>query len=429
MLATNNQGYICFEQAVTKAESEALLMYWEVNFDEMRFKYKVADINDEFSPYVTNVALLARSKSSYSCDLPNFKCNDCGVGEPITIRSNFKDQANAYGYTCESCLEQQESLVLNRFTEVLNTTTEDLYNSSFDYNELSYMEKVGLFLLLTEYHREDGGPLYCDATCFSLTGCDQTDRDLITKFVEKGAILVVEERSEELKSLKEKFRFIREMKFKFHESKHDQCLSVNYQSTEMETYASGMYLRFSNFNNAMELQTALYEDICDRKLTMKDVQDFQYIVERARMSILYEIAKSYAEEFNFPLEDSMKLDNVLKYLAKNFKLPVISNYLHQRALNVSSNLNKKTVPGYVKNKLFAKEIDDHLTKAKSRGWPITFVRHLPVSVDTSLLESFICNHFFENEFNWFDMSIAEVLEKWMLGVDIDYQPKRLSGGN
>lgn len=426
MLSTTNRGYICFEQPVTTAEAEALMMYWDVKFDEMSFKFKVTDINNEFSPTITNIASLARSKSSYCCDLPNFRCKCCGRGDPIRIRSNFKKQANSYGYTCESCLEAQEKKVLARFTEVLGSCTEDLYNSTFDYKELSYMEKLGLFLLLSEYHREDGGPLFCDSKQFSLTGCHQTDRDFIAKFVQKGAILVIEERSEEIKTLKKEFHAIREKKFKFHESKQSTCLRVNYDSPEMETYASGMYLRFSNYSNAMELQTALYADICERKLTKSDIEDFQYIVERSRISLLYDVARAYAEEFKFTFESSMKLDNLLKYLAKNFKLPVISNYLHQRALNVSSQLNQNPVPGYIKNKLFAKEIEGHLTKAKNRGWEITFVRYLPVSVDTSLLESFTCNHFFENEFNWFDLTISEILQKWLDGVDLNFKSDALA---
>ena len=59
---------------------------------------------------------------------------NCGVGETIRIRSNFKEQANSYGYTCEDCLEKQEKKVLARFTEVLDSYTDDLYNSTFDYN-------------------------------------------------------------------------------------------------------------------------------------------------------------------------------------------------------------------------------------------------------------------------------------------------------
>ena len=323
-------------------------------------------------------------------------------------------------------MKKQEKKVLARFTEVLDSYTDDLYNSTFDYNELSYMEKLALFLLLSEYHREDGGPLYCDAKRFSLTGCHQTDRDFIAKFVEKGAILVIEERSVEIKALKKEFHAIREKKFKFHESKKSTCLRVNYDSPEMETYASGMYLRFSNYSNAMELQTALYADICERKLTKSDIEDFQHIVERSRISLLYDVARAYADEFNFTFESSMKLDNLLKYLAKNFKLPVISNYLHQRALNVSSQINQNPVPGYIKNKLFAKEIDVHLTKAKSRGWNIVYEKFLPVSVDTPLLESFTCNHFFENEFNWFDLTMSEIIEKWAAGVDLNFQSDTLS---
>ena len=426
MLSTINRGYVCFEQPVTTAEAEALMMYWDVDFEEMSFKFKVTDINNEFAPTVTNIASLARSKSSYCCDLSNFRCMNCGVGETIRIRSNFKEQANSYGYTCEDCLEKQEKKVLARFTEVLDSYTDDLYNSTFDYNELSYMEKLALFLLLSEYHREDGGPLYCDAKRFSLTGCHQTDRDFIAKFVEKGAILVIEERSVEIKALKKEFHAIREKKFKFHESKKSTCLRVNYDSPEMETYASGMYLRFSNYSNAMELQTALYADICERKLTKSDIEDFQHIVERSRISLLYDVARAYADEFNFTFESSMKLDNLLKYLAKNFKLPVISNYLHQRALNVSSQINQNPVPGYIKNKLFAKEIDVHLTKAKSRGWNIVYEKFLPGSVDTPLLESFTCNHFFENEFNWFDLTMSEIIEKWAAGVDLNFQSDTLS---
>ena len=129
MLSTINRGYVCFEQPVTTAEAEALMMYWDVDFEEMSFKFKVTDINNEFAPTVTNIASLARSKSSYCCDLSNFRCMNCGVGETIRIRSNFKEQANSYGYTCEDCLEKQEKKVLARFTEVLDSYTDDLYNS------------------------------------------------------------------------------------------------------------------------------------------------------------------------------------------------------------------------------------------------------------------------------------------------------------
>ena len=53
MLSTINRGYVCFEQPVTTAEAEALMMYWDVDFEEMSFKFKVTDINNELQFRIT----------------------------------------------------------------------------------------------------------------------------------------------------------------------------------------------------------------------------------------------------------------------------------------------------------------------------------------------------------------------------------------
>lgn len=419
MATSKKRGYVCFEQAVSEDECKALTLYWEIDFDEMGFKHKVNDLKKQFAPSIGNIASLARSKTSYSCDLPNFQCVDCGNSKSIKIRSNFKEQANQYGYTCSSCLEKRETGVLTKFALVVEKYTSDLYSSSFDYTTLSYLEKVLLFLLLSEYHKKDGEPLYCDAKQFSLTGCRQTDLEYISVFVQKDALLIVDEVSSEVKELKDEFRRIREMKFRFHESSSSYGMRVSYRSEQMDSYASGMYLRFSDYKTASELKTKLYADICKRELTQSDYSDFKFLVERTRTSTILDIAEDYADEFNLSLEHSIKLDNVLRYLAKNYKLPVVSYFLFRRAEYLAAELHKNPAPKYIENKLYAKQIDDYLTICKSKDWEISYTKRLPFELNTSLFESFICSHFFDNCLNWFELTTSEVLEQWSSGDNLD----------
>lgn len=419
MTISKNRGYVCFEKVVSEDERNALTLYWDIDFDEMRFKHKVNDLKEQFAPSISNIASLARSKTSYSCDLPNFRCVDCGSSASIKIRSNFKEQANLYGYTCSSCLEKRETEVLSQFTLVVEKHTSDLYSSSFDYKTLSYLEKVLLFLLLSEYHKKDGEPLYCDAKEFSLTGCRQTDLEYISIFAQKNALLIVDEVSSEVKELKDEFRRIRAMKFRFHESASSYGMRVSYRSEQMDSYASGMYLRFSDYKTASELKTKLYADICKRELTQSDYSDFKFLVERTRTSTILDIAEDYADEFNLSLEHSIKLDNVLRYLAKNYKLAVVSDFLFRRARYVAAELHKKPVPKYIENKLYAKQIDDYLAFCKSKDLKITYTRRLPFDLNTSLFESFMCSHFFEGCLNWFELKTSEILEQWSKGDNLD----------
>lgn len=272
-----NQSFICIGEGVNDRELDAILLYWEFNFDELKFVNKVMDIKQKFALELSNIPSLVRAKSSFSCDLPNFQCNVCGEHKSIKIRSDFSEQANQYGYTCESCLTKREKEILSQFVEVVDKYTTDLYDSSFDYTTLSYLEKLVLFLLISEYHKEDGKPLYCDAKRFSLTGCHSTDKNFLTTFLKKGAILIVDEVSDEIKQLKSEFHKIRDMLFKFHESAKSHAVRANYRCNEMDAYASGMYLRFSDYDTAVELQSALYADICEKKIKKSDIEDFQFL--------------------------------------------------------------------------------------------------------------------------------------------------------
>jgi hypothetical protein len=424
MKSEQKQGYICYinltqNRFVDVVDTlEILDKYWELDNDANNgFAHSVTKLNQMYKGRFSNISTFAQSYSYFSIDSAPFNCQHCNCRQifrnrQAVISTHYK------GFICRTCKDKERYLAEQKpnkpFINVEKYKNKVL-ESGYKLSTLTYLEKVFLFLLLSEYHRIERQPLNIISDNVSITGCKVLDVDFMNKLEQKGSLLVINEIPES----------IREENAKLIE--HSLMLDLNQSNREQYTKGNdsgalmtGTYLCYnSEFTSFVDLLAQLYSDIEKRKLTRTDVEDIHILVERMRLNSLYQIVSWSCDKFNIQAESSLRLENTLSYLAKSNSLMTCCWFIHNRAEKVAASLNGKTLPIYIINKLLTKDLDSYLAFTESKGWELTYTKKVPPEAETSTLESFISALFLPNNFNWYSLNTKEIISSWLMGVDFD----------
>ena len=414
-----SRGMICYCDSVSENELEAINLYWEMNeATNSGFSFTVSELQAKFKGKVSNLNNLIKKKSCFTFDPDSSACNWCGKITIAYKRKDVLDIKKSDVYVCKTCIhekQERERLEEEQRKRALFSTIKNIKQQmllgNYSVSTLSYVEKLYLFLLLSEYYEADGEPLKIDVENFCLAGSSESDHQYISQLVQKNILISIKEIPDEIRVLTDKLVFEGPNAFSRHDWMGTARRSENYLISS--PFKVGVYLcQCEKGGSTSSLLQTLYTDICEINLTQRDFEDISILVESVRLGNLYDIVDWISADCRIPVEKSIKLENLLKHLAKSYPLRVCCWLLYSQADKVAAHLHKTNTPSYISKKLLAKKTDDYLTLAKEKGWEFSYTKKLPDDIETSALESLVADHFLEGNFNWQMLTTSEVIKGW-----------------
>ena len=414
--------YICYEQEVNEREIIIINEYWSLASSEIpSFTYSVKEHNELYKIYksdVGNLANLIKKKSSVSCCHPSFICDSCKSKMTTSSRHVCLSRLKQTSYTCDRCEMIAVEKIKKESLDIINAYKNKILQSDYSFSSLTYVEKLCLFILLTEYHSADKQPLRINPESLHLTGCDEVDIKYIRSLKSKGVLAIVDSVPDEVIQANNQLNYNRYRVTSF-------WAPAEVKRGDSE-FSPGIYLRYTNeFESSAELQQKLYSEICSRKFKESDIEELRILINDIRLNNFYNIITWVSEEFRIHIESSLKLEGLLNHCAKNHSLLAICYCMYSNAEKVAAKLHSRDTPIYIANKLFTKLFDDYLTMASDRGWSLTYTKRLPDTVETSPLESLVSSHFCGNNFNWFLLNTNEIFDYWISGADLNTELLRV----
>ncbi|WMS94321.1 hypothetical protein RB215_13835 [Pseudoalteromonas sp. HL-AS2] len=411
--------YICYEQEVSEREVIIINEYWSLASSEIpSFTYSIKKHDELYKSYkndVGNLTSLIKKKSSVSCCHPSFICDSCKSKVTTSSRHECLSRLKLASYTCERCLMTAAEKVKKKSFDIINAYKNKILQSDYQLTSLTYVEKLCLFILLTEYQSADRQPLRIIPEALHLSGCREIDIKYIRSLESKGVLAIVESVPTEVAQANNQLKYNR--------SSFLAPADVKRGNGE---FGMGVYLRYTNeFESPIELQQRLYSEICSRKFKESDIEDLRILINDIRLNNFYKIIAWVSEEFRVPIESSLKLEGLLNHCAKNYSPFVVCYYMYSNAEKVAAQLYRRNTQIYIANKLFTKLFDNYLTMAAEKGWTLKYTKKLPDTIETSPLESLVSSHFCGNNFNWLLLNTNEIFDYWISGADLNTELLRV----
>jgi hypothetical protein len=405
-------GMICYLKAFSNEELEAVNKYWEIDLEnESRFALSVQAINSLF-PDIKNPAILAYSYSEFVFTHEKYICPECGKHPRVTNRTKYTLGVKARTKICKVCTDAAIELEKKRNRDILDTYKASLFEKYYDLADLTYVEKISLFLILNSYYNEDK-PLSITNENLDLSGSQDSDSKLFVDLAQKGCLVIVNDLPEDVQ---EAYDAIYGRYSRLH---YDNGYNRSRYS-ETRSLAHGIYFNMpKQIEDISQVRSELYSHICASKISTAEIQQITQLVEDIRLANLYEcIDWLEQEEFRIPIERSMKLDSLLKFVSKSYSLDKTYYSLWYHARETGAYIQKIGSRDFKTPKYFGKFLSDYFTKVKAKGWELKFTRSLPMDVNTSAIESLICELYFDDEFNWVSLTTAEIVSTWLKKLDV-----------
>lgn len=408
-----NNLYVCYEQEVNENEVIVINEYWSLtNSNVPSFTYSVTKHKELFKGDVGNIANLIKNKSSVSSCHPGFNCNCCQSRTPVLLRNICISRLKLSSYTCDNCLAAEAEKNKKELLGIINTYKNKLLDSDYDLTDLTYIEKLCLFILISEYHAVDRQSLRINPEALHLSGCNEVDIKYIRSLESKGVLALIDSIPKKIADANDQLNYN-----KYRVDNFWNQTEINRGDGE---FGPGIYLRYTNeIESSIDLLQKLYDEICTRKFKKSDIEDIKILINDIRLNNFYNIIAWVRDEFQIPIESSLKLEGILNYCAKNYSLLVVCYCMYSNAEKVAAKLYKRNSPFYIENKLFTKQLDDYFTRASAQGWSLKYKKKLPDTVETSPIESLVSSHFCGNYFNWFLLNTKEIFDYWMSGADLN----------
>ncbi|NVK25933.1 MAG: hypothetical protein HWE10_13485 [Gammaproteobacteria bacterium] len=420
MIRNNNRvGIICYLKPLTNEELQVVNRYWEINSsDPSKFAKKVDDIKALF-PEIGIPSAFVSENSEFVITNDEFSCSKCGKMPKARNRTNYLAKLKKTNYVCDECqaiaiqLERQRKQeIINTYKNIIVSYKATLFEKDYDLSDLTYVEKISLFLILNSYYNNDK-PLSITNENLDLSGSQDFDSKLFVDLAQKGCLVIVNDLPEEVQ---EAYDAIYGRYSRLH---YDNGYNRSRYS-ETRDLAQGVYFNMpTQIEDISQVRTELYAHICASKISVSDIQQITQLVEDIRLANLYEcINWLEKEEFRIPIEKTMKLDSLLKFVSKNYSLDKTYYSLWYHARETGAYIQKIGSRDFKTPRYFGKFLSDYFTKVKTKGWELKYTRSLPMDVNTSAIESLICELYFDDEFNWVSLTTTEIVSTWLKKLDI-----------
>lgn len=408
----NPIGMICYLKTLDMEELKLINKYWEiVPLNASNFTMTVTQLGSLF-PHLSSPSSLASNKSEFVIIDKNFTCPKCGSMPKVSNRMKYLAALKHPNPVCSECKAKAIELKRERNKNIISAYKASLFDKDYDLADLTYVEKISLFLILNSYYNDDK-PLSITNENLDLSGSQDFDSKLFVDLAQKGCLVIVDDLPEVVQEA--------------YDAIYGRYSRLNYDNgynrsrySETRSLAQGIYFNMpKQIEDISQVRTELYSHICASKISTSEIQQITQLVEDIRLANLYECIDWLEQvEFKIPVEKSMKLDSLLKFIAKRYSLDKTYYSLWYYARKTGAYIQKIGSRDFKTPKYFVKFLSDYFTDVKTNGWELKCTRSLPMDVNTSAIESLICELYFDDEFNWVSLTTAEIVSTWLKKLDV-----------
>jgi len=414
----NPIGIICYTQPLEMEELQVVNKYWEISSsDSLEFSMKVDDIRALF-PEIGMPSSFVSKNSEFVITDNKFACSKCEKMPRVSNRKNYLTTLKSVNTLCSDCKTEEAELEQKRNIDILDNYKVSLFEKDYDLADLTYIEKLNLFLILSSYYNDDK-PLSITNENLDLSGSQDFDSKLFVEMNNKGCLVIVNNLPDEVQDAHDAIygSFSRLQYDKNH--RYNRTIAA-----EPGELIKGIYFNMpKQIEDISQVRSELYSHICASKISTSEIQQITQLVEDIRLANLYDCINWLGqEEFKIPIEKSMKLDSLLKFISKSHPLDKVYYSMWYQARETAAYIHKTGSKDFKTPKLFGKFLSDFFTRVKTKGWELKCTRNLPMGVNISAIESLSCELYFDDEFNWVSLTTAEIVSKWLKKLDIQDTP-------
>jgi hypothetical protein len=410
MIIENNDvnGTICYLEPLNDDELKMVNLYWgeiQMSVDKIKALFPQLKHPSSFVPKVSGFAIRGES----------FRCTKCQSVKKVSNRKYYLIALKTKNSPCKKCNAEATVARYERNLAIIEDYKAKLFDKKYDLTDLSYIEKINLFLILNNYYIE-GQSLSITSEGLDLAGSHNIDSRLLMELSSKGC-LVMANTNNLPKEVQEAYDEIYQL---FDSLKYDETVISNISYVKARVSLNGVYFNVPNaFDKISDVKESLYFHICSSKITISDIQELTLLVEGIRLENLYGIIDWLVKEkCKLPIDKNMKLDSLLKFISKKHPLAKLCNSMYYQAREVVFYIHKNDPLGFRAPKLFGKFLSDYFAKVEENNWELKYPKALPMNVSICAIESFVCDLYFEDHFNWTSLGTNEIISIWLKKLEL-----------
>ena len=389
--------------------NELLFDYWKF-VDEIKFdfaftaKFLMNKYNlegyDDLSARVTDAGSLLIKKLK--------DCNNCYADFVFSNRANFKNlklKILREDIICYDCKKLRNLKKVKKMIVDIQEHECKLSNENLELLELSYLEKIYLYLLIENYKNS---PLKNWNSLYALNYSG--NQFLVRKIIEKGYIKEIKGchscnlKQAELRSLlmENQKEFDGELKNKI----------KNYLNLNFDYHCKIVVPEKINDIDSWLIE--IYSNIINAILTINDVKEIEEFILNQRFFDIYRLVGLVCEKNSIPWKKDNAFDYEISRMIGKYNLEVIFNILNYCAKNATSQLYKMEKLSdskfdFKKNHVFRYEISARIDKLDKSDNVELYSKSLPYGWVDSEEELFINSYIIESDKRWSKYTPKEIL--------------------
>lgn len=401
--------------------SELLQDYWKFG-EKKKFALTAKEILAKYSIQTPSVLAKEVSEIGFLQVSRLKECSKCYDKHKFYVRSDFSyyiDRVESFDNRCIECTNEKNIKYAQDTLEYYKNNYSPSAPNQIENQELSYLEKLHLYLLIENYIKYFGivKNWYCS---HALSGyfCHVS----IEGLVEKGFIFNHDSNMNFI-NRKNNLGVI----YQSNKNIFDNCLSekiFNFLQVNFEYHTD--ILTPSQFENINDWFVELFNDIHSHKLKLGDIKDIEKFLLNMRISEIYALAEFVCELNKIPLLKNNALEFEFIRVADKYNLEQIHNIFNYQATYTTSTLYKISASEdnslkFNKDKLFTKNIGYFITHMEQKSPDLHYSKSLPLSWEQSEFEQFVSAHIIGSAEKWDKLTPKQILSRWLNAVEYDVE--------
>lgn len=403
---------ICYSVGVSDIEVSVINDYWRGHFGtRAEFYFRVGDISHAYRLGGARSVAKIVSESCFAQNSNKFVCACCGVVEPVSSRAQLIERVRLLEFRCSECQRVAREELLDRSAKVIGEfKRSNLF--PFDYiDKLDVVESVFLFSVVA------GGvdlrlPIAQGANEICVTGVPAIDYSIFSSLLGKRVFAFIESLPPEVESASKSMCVADNTSRSRTRNFSEVCVSPDgvYRGVYILCPAEGC--------DAGGLLKVLHARIARDRLSIEEVTRMRQIVTEIKQVGLYGLIGEVAREFKLQIENSSALQALLLHLAERYSPTKLFYTFHAQADRVIVYQHKKGIYSFAQRHLFAKFLGNYIDYIEEHGLELKKSKSFPPNVGGAPFETFFCNFFLDDHFDWSRLSAREVVSRWLERVQI-----------
>lgn len=404
---------ICYLKSLSASEIDSINKYWETDPDSNNgFAYTLKEIDAKKDVDCGAVSGLVYKSCALVPHSNVFYCGECQKATPVRNRAQFKNQIKLPSHECEECRERKLSALKEECANLITNYLSSRLNQKDYFQELSYLDCIILLAILSNDYQENK-PVFSAEKALNLTGSEHLDATALSRFIEIGALI-------DLQELPENIVFAEQ---KLYECSNNQALRRRRGGYEpcrnALTIEKGLYFSLPpQFENYFDFYVAINQRVINKDITTKEGDELKRLVISMRVENLYRLIDHISCEFNLEIKKSNPLSALLHHLSEHYPITKCYFTFYHFAKEVLVYSHKNNTNYYVQGHLFTKFVSRYIENLEENEWELRLSRKLPESIYTSSVEALVSLIFIDGHFNWNSLTANEVIERWLSNTPV-----------